>query len=405
MRLWDSVFTAMESLAHNKLRSFLTALGIIIGVASVIVMVALGTGAQEAVQSRFRGLGSNEMTVSQRRNFGPGNQAATSKPITYDEAVGLRDLPSIVAVQASLGSTGSVVRGSASLDDTSIQGVAADWIRTQSGGYVAKGEFFGESDVEDKNRVAVIGTTVAQQLFPDEDPLEQELRINRLRFQVIGVVKELDRPDPRVDPNNQVILPIATAISDLFGKDRSVSVRVRVDDEKNIAAVTESIKQYFRQAHDTPENQQEDVDIFSMNQITQAQSESAQTFNLLLVGMAIVSLVVGGIGIMNVMLVSVTERTREVGVRLAIGARRWDIVQQFLIEAVTLSLSGGLIGIAVGILVIPILTRYRSDLPAVLTWQSIPQAFGVALVVGTVFGIYPALRASRLDPMEALRYE
>ncbi len=405
MRLWDSVFTAMESLAHNKLRSFLTALGIIIGVASVIVMVALGTGAQEAVQSRFRGLGSNEMTVSQRRNFGPGNQAATSKPITYDEAVGLRDLPSIVAVQASLGSTGSVVRGSASLDDTSIQGVAADWIGTQSGGYVAKGEFFGESDVEDKNRVAVIGTTVAQQLFPDEDPLEQELRINRLRFQVIGVVKELDRPDPRVDPNNQVILPIATAISDLFGKDRSVSVRVRVDDEKNIAAVTESIKQYFRQAHDTPENQQEDVDIFSMNQITQAQSESAQTFNLLLVGMAIVSLVVGGIGIMNVMLVSVTERTREVGVRLAIGARRWDIVQQFLIEAVTLSLSGGLIGIAVGILVIPILTRYRSDLPAVLTWQSIPQAFGVALVVGTVFGIYPALRASRLDPMEALRYE
>ncbi len=405
MRLWDSLLTAMESLAHNKLRSFLTALGIIIGVASVIVMVALGTGAQEAVQSRFRGLGSNEMTISQRRNFGPGNQAATSKPITYEQAVGLRDIPSIVAVQASLSSTGSVVRGSAGLDDTSIQGVAADWITTQNAGYVAKGEFLNTNDVEDKTRVAVIGTTVAQQLFQDEDPIGQEFRINRLRFEVIGVVKELDRPDPRVDPNNQVILPIATAISDLFGKDRSVSVRVRVDNEKNIPTVTDAIKKYFREAHDTPENQQEDVDIFSLNQITQAQSESAQTFNLLLVGMAIVSLVVGGIGIMNVMLVSVTERTREVGVRLAIGARRWDIVQQFLIEAVALSLSGGLIGIAVGILVIPVLTYYRSDLPAVLTWQSIPQAFGVALVVGTVFGIYPAIRASRLDPMEALRYE
>jgi ABC-type antimicrobial peptide transport system permease subunit len=401
----DSVQTALESLAHNKLRSFLTALGIIIGVASVIVMVALGTGAQQAVQNRFRGLGSNEMTISQRRQFGATNQGATSKPITYEQAVGLKDLPMIAAVQASLSSTGSVVRGRESLDDTTVLGVAADWITTQNPGYVAKGEFFNDNDVEDKTRVAVIGTTVAQQLFPDEDPLGQELRINRLRFEVIGLVKELDRSDPRVDPNNQVILPIATAVSDLFGKDRSVSVRVKVKDEQQIPAATDAIKSYFREAHNTPDNAQDDVDVFSLNQITQAQSESAQTFALLLVGMAVVSLAVGGIGIMNVMLVSVTERTREVGVRLAIGARRWDIVQQFLIEAVALSLSGGFIGVAVGILVIPLITRYRSDLAAVLTWQSIPEAFGVALIVGTVFGIYPAIRASRLDPMEALRYE
>ncbi len=405
MRLWDSLQTALESLTHNKLRSFLTALGIIIGVASVIVMVALGTGAQQAVQNRFRGLGSNEMTISQRRQFGASSPGATSKPITYEEALGLKDIPSVTTVQASLGSTGSVVRGRESLDDTQILGVAADWISTQNPGYVSQGEFFTQIDVEDKTRVAVIGQTVARQLFPEEDPIGQELRINRLRFEVIGLVKELDRPDPRVDPNNQVILPIATAISDLFGKDRSVSVRVRVVDEKSIPSVTDAIKRYFRQAHETPDNAQEDVDVFSLNQITQAQSESAQTFNLLLVGMAIVSLVVGGIGIMNVMLVSVTERTREVGVRLALGAQRWDIVQQFLIEAVTLSLSGGLIGVAVGILVIPLITRYRPDLAAVLTWQSIPQAFGVALVVGTIFGLYPALRASRLDPMEALRYE
>ena len=403
MRLLDSLQTALESLANNKLRSFLTTLGIIIGVASVIVMVALGTGAQEAVQSRFRGLGSNEMTISQRRV--PGSNPGASKPITYEQAVGLKDLTSIASVQASLSGSGTVVRGRDSVDATTILGVAADWIATQNPGYIASGEFFGSTDVEDKTRVAVIGTTVAQQLFPDEDPVGQELRINRLRFQVIGVIKELDRPDPRVDPNNQVIMPIATAVSDLFGKDRSVSVRVKVKDEKQIAAATQAIKDYFRQAHDTPDNQQEDVDVFSLNQITQAQSESAQTFALLLVGMAVVSLAVGGIGIMNVMLVSVTERTREIGVRLAIGAQQWDIVQQFLIESVALSLSGGLIGVAVGILVIPLLTNYRPDLPAILTWQSIPQAFGVALAVGTVFGIYPALRASRLDPMEALRYE
>jgi ABC-type antimicrobial peptide transport system permease subunit len=279
------------------------------------------------------------------------------------------------------------------------------WITTQNPGYVARGEFIIEYDVEDKTRVAVIGTTIAQQLFPDEDPIGQELRINSLRFEVIGLIKELDRPDPRVDPNNQVILPIATAVSDLFGKDRSVSVRVRVRDENQIAAATEAIKNYFRQAHNTPEDTQEDVQVTSMSQITQAQSESAQTFALLLIGMAIVSLIVGGIGIMNVMTVSVTERTREIGVRLAIGARQWDIVQQFLIEAVALSLSGGLLGVAVGILVIPLLTYYRSDLAAVLTWQSILQAFGVALIVGVVFGIYPAIRASRLDPIEALRYE
>ncbi len=405
MRLFDSIQTALESLAHNTLRSFLTALGIIIGVASVIVMVALGTGAQEAVQSRFRGLGSNEMTISQRRQFGFGNQGVTSKAITYDEAVGLKDLPQIVSVQASLSSSGTVVRGRETLESTTILGVAADWIATQNPGYVAQGDFFTEIDVEDKTRVVVIGQTVAKQLFPDEDPIGQELRINRVRFEVIGLIKEIDVTDPRVDPNNQVILPIATAINDLFGKDRSVSVRVRVKDEKQIATATEAIKKYFRQAHDTPEDAQDDVEVFSLSSVTQAQSESAQTFALLLIGMAIVSLAVGGIGIMNVMLVSVTERTREIGVRLAIGARQWDIVQQFLIEAVALSLSGGFIGVAVGILVIPILTRYRPDLAAVLTWQSIPQAFGVALIVGTVFGIYPAIRASRLDPMEALRYE
>ncbi|HEX7587384.1 MAG TPA: FtsX-like permease family protein, partial [Anaerolineae bacterium] len=199
--------------------------------------------------------------------------------------------------------------------------------------------------------------------------------------------------------------PIATAVSDLFGADRSVSVRVRVQDESKIATATDEIKAFFRQAHATPDTSTGDVDVFSLNQITQAQSESAQTFSLLVIGMAIVSLIVGGIGIMNVMMVSVTERTREIGVRLAVGARQWDIVQQFLIEAVALSLSGGLLGIAVGILTIPLLTRYRSDLAAVLTWESIVGAFGVALVVGVVFGLYPAIRASRLDPMEALRYE
>ncbi|HBY94491.1 MAG TPA: hypothetical protein DEP84_11125 [Chloroflexi bacterium] len=336
---------------------------------------------------------------------GGQNPGRPVRPITYEEARGLKDLPAIAAVKVSLAGGGSVVRGRESLDEASILGVPADWIADQGPDYLARGEFFNEYDVEDEARVAVIGQTVAERLFSGENPLGHEVRINRLHFLVIGVIKELGRPEPRVDPNNQVLVPITTAAADLFGKDRSVSVTVRVRDEKEIDAAIEAIKDYFREGHDIPPDEEADVEVFSFREVTRAQQEAAQTFALLLVGMAAVSLGVGGIGIMNVMLVSVTERTREIGARLAVGAGRRDIMQQFLIEAVALSLSGGLLWVAVGILVIPVLTRSKPDLAVVLTWQSIPQAFGVALAVGVVFSLYPAVRASRLDPIEALRYE
>jgi len=405
MSALDSLQTALESLGNNKLRSLLTTLGVIIGVASVIVMVALGTGAKEAVKSQFRGLGSNELAVFQSMHIGGQNPSRPTRPITYEEARELKDLPQITAVKVSLGGGGSIVRGRESVDDSSILGVPADWIADQDPDYIAQGEFFGEYDVEDEARVAVIGQTVATNLFPDEDPVGQEVRINRLRFLVVGVIRELGRPHPRVDPNNQVLVPISTAVADLFGKDRSVSVSARVRDEKEIDVAIEAIKDYFREAHGISPDEEADVNVFSLHEVTKAQQEAAQTFALLLVGMAVVSLVVGGIGIMNVMLVSVTERTREIGIRKAVGATRPDIVKQFLIEAVILSLSGGLLGVTVGILAIPMLTIYKPNLAVVLTWHSIPQAFGVALAVGTVFGLYPAVRASRLDPIEALRHE
>ncbi|MBI2955348.1 MAG: ABC transporter permease [Chloroflexi bacterium] len=405
MGFFDALQTAMESLARNKLRSFLTTLGVIIGVASVIVMVALGHGAEEAVRSQFRGLGSNELTVVQPIRVGVEGSVRPARPITFEEARGLKDLPSIASVKVSLAGGGKVVRGRESLDSVSILGVPADWNIDQDPNYVAVGEFFGEYDVEDRARVAVVGKTVAEHLLPGENPVGQEIRINRLRFLVIGVIRELGRPDPRVDPNNQVLIPITTATADLFGKDRSVSVRVQVRNEREIDAVTEAIESYFREAHDIPPDRQVDVEVFGAREVTRAQQEAAATFALLLVGMAVVSLIVGGIGIMNVMLVSVTERTREVGVRVAVGARQRDIVVQFLIEAVSLSLSGGLLGVAAGILSIPSLTSYKPGLAAVLTWQSIPQASIVALLVGIVFGLYPAVRASRLDPVDALRYE
>jgi len=405
MGLLDTLQTALESLAHNKLRSLLTTLGVIIGVASVIVTLALGTGAQEAVKEHFRGLGSNVLTVFPAMSMwdGGGNPGQEARPITYEEAQGLRDLPHIGQVKISLGGGATLVFGRESLD-TNVLGVPTDWLADMPPDYIAQGEFFDEYDVEDAARVAVIGQTVARELFPGQDPLGQQMRVNRVHFLVIGVIKELGRPDPRVDPNNQVLIPI-TAAASLFGKDRSVSVQVRVGDEKEIDAAIEAIESYFREVHEIEPEEEVDVEVFNPREVTQAQQEAAETFALLLVGLAVVSLVVGGIGIMNVMLVSVMERTREIGVRLAVGASRWDIVRQFLIEAVALSLSGGMLGVAVGILAIPVLSRYKPDLSVVLTWQSIPMACGVALAVGIVFGLYPAVRASRLDPVEALRYE
>lgn len=398
MRFFDCLQTALEGLAHNKLRSFLTVLGVVIGVAAVIVTLALGTGAREAIKEQFRGLGSNMLAVFPAMRMG-----REPKPITYAEARGLKDLPHVSQVEVMLGGGGTVVFGRKSLD-TGVLGVPADWLADMPPDYIAQGEFFDEYDVEDAARVAVIGQTIARELFLDQNPLGQQVRINRVHFLVIGVIKELGRPDPRVDPNNLVLIPITTA-AELFGKNRSVSVQVRVRDEKEIDAAIEAIKDYFREVHGIEPGEEVDVEVFNPREVTRAQQEAAETFALLLVGLAVVSLVVGGIGIMNVMLVSVMERTREIGVRLAVGASRWDIVRQFLIEAVVLSLSGGMLGVAVGILVIPVLGRYKPDLPVVLTWESIPMAGGVALAVGIVFGLYPAVRASRLDPVEALRYE
>lgn len=403
MGILDALEAALESLSRHKLRSFLTALGVIIGVAAVIAMLSLGTGVKEKVKEQFRGLGSNELHIIQPLMIGPGGSRPRSHPITYEEARGLRELPYVASVRVTLPGSGTVVRGRESLA-AEVRGVPADWILDQDPDYIARGEFFDEYDVEAAERVAVIGQTVLESLFPGEDPLGQVIRINRVRFQVVGVIKELGRPHPQVDPNNCVLIPITVA-EELFGEHRSLSVTVRVTDERYLEEVEEEIRDYFRRVRGLPPDAELDIDIFSHRQAVQAQLESARTFAFLLVGMAVVSLIVGGIGIMNMMLVSVTERTREIGVRLAVGARRRDIAVQFLIESVVLSLGSGLFGVAVGILTIPALLHYDPELPVALSWSSIPLAFGLSVVVGIAFGLYPAVRASGLDPVEALRHE
>ena len=261
-------------------------------------------------------------------------------------------------------------------------------------------------DVEYEARVCVIGHTVAEELFFDEDPVGQTIRINGIPFLVIGVFEE--KPwEKFIDPNNYIKIPISTAAAEFFGRDASVSVTADIVSEEDIDDAIAEIAAYLRECHgiDLMAGDEDDFNIRSFEAEAKAAMESARTFSSLLSGLAAVSLIVGGIGIMNIMLVSVSERTREIGIRKAVGACHRDIIQQFLVEATLLSLTGGLLGIAGGIGAIPVINHYSTSLFAAFAWHSVPLAFGFSFLVGIVFGFYPALRASWLDPIEALRHE
>ncbi|MBA7630485.1 Macrolide export ATP-binding/permease protein MacB [subsurface metagenome] len=407
MSFLNTLRTVIESVSHSKLRSLLTILGIIIGVAAVIIVLALGTGATQSVMERFRFLGSNQVqiySVSSHSN-------PDTKPITFDEALGMEELSLVERVHVSLGGSGAAARGWAKLD-TSISGTVAptpeelaqeeensDWL-------LAQGEPFTREDVDYEARVCVIGHSVAEELFLDEDPMGQTIRINGVAFLVIGVFVE--KPQERfVDPNNFIKIPISTAAAEFYGRDASVSVTADIVSEESIDDAIAEIAAYLRQCHgiDLMAGEEDDFNIRSFEAEARAAMESARTFSSLLSGLAAVALIVGGIGIMNIMLVSVSERTREIGIRKAVGAHHGDIIQQFLLEATVLSLTGGLLGIAAGIGAIPVINHYSTNLFAAFAWYSLPLAFGFSFLIGVVFGFYPALRASRLDPIEALRHE
>ncbi len=407
MSFLNTLKTVIENLRHSKLRSLLTVLGIIIGVASVITVLALGTGATQSVMERFRFLGSNQVQIHSVSSSGNPD----TKPITFDEALGMEELSLVERVHVALGGSATAARGWAKLD-TSVSGTVAptpeelaqeeessEWI-------FAQGEPFTKEDVEYEARVCVIGHTVAEELFLDEDPADQTIRINGIPFLVIGVFEK--KPLEKFhDLNNYIKIPISTAAAEFFGRDASVSVTADIASEESIDDAIVEIAAYLRQCHgiDIMAGDEDDFTIRSFEAEAKAAMESAKTFSSLLSGLAAVALVVGGIGIMNIMLVSVSERTREIGIRKAIGARHTDIVRQFLLEATVLSLTGGLLGIGAGIGAIPVINHYSTNLFAVFAWHSLPLAFTFSFLVGIVFGFYPARRASRLDPIEALRHE
>ena len=421
--------TAVRSVLANKLRAGLTMLGIMIGVASVIVMLALGNGARAAVDANFRSLGSDEIQVTERKTQKNGQLVSAGKILTYEDGLNLAyTLNSLDRVDIFVGGPGRA-RFGRNVIDLNYTGTTADALRSliasgqvqpvnwspgkplTTADFLAEGRYFTPAEVLDDATVCVLGYDTADALFEGDDPIGQTVWLNRFSCTVIGVGVELESTDPSQrytsNPNKAFFLPVGTAVRNLFQSEPSVSIAAYVKDETQIDAVKTQIADVLRQRHavekDAQGNVQDDFNLTTRNDILGAQEDAARTFSLLLAAMAVVSLLVGGIGIMNVMLVSVTERTREIGIRLAVGAKKRDVVRQFLLEAVLISAFGGLFGIALGIFTIPIAASLNQGV-ALLAPNSIPLAFGVALLTGILFGLYPAARAAGLDPMEALRY-
>jgi putative ABC transport system permease protein len=410
MTVWTSVTIALAALRMHKLRTALTMLGLIIGVAAVIAMVAVGTGAQGRIEAEIRSMGSNLVMVAPGASTSGGIRWGLGSQNTLTEedarAVGL-EIPAVEAAAPSVRGAAQTVWGNTNWS-TIIFGVTPEYVIAREW-ELAAGRMFEHDAVDAAAKVAVLGDTVVRNLFGDLDPIGQTIRIKRVPFAVVGVLAPKGQSAWGQDQDDTILVPISTAKKRVLGASpqnpRSVGViSVRVRDESLIAEAQDQIRDLLRQRHRLQPGQEDDFNMRVLSDTFAAQEESARVMTTLLGAIASVSLLVGGIGIMNIMLVSVTERTREIGLRMAVGGRRRDILAQFLVEAVTLAVIGGLIGIAVG-LATSVTIASLAEWTIELSPESIALAFGFAAAVGIFFGFYPAQKASRLDPIEALRHE
>lgn len=405
-----SVRIALRALRVNKLRSGLTMLGVIIGVAAVIAMVAVGSGAEQRISEQIRSIGSNLIIVLSGSTTSGGIRLGhgTLLTLTEDDAKAIAlEVPSVLTVAPSIRGMAQVVHGNLNWS-TGIYGATPEFQEAREWAVVS-GRFFNQEDVDGATKVALLGQTVVRNLFGEADPVGQIVRIKKVPFTVIGVLGEKGQSTWGQDQDDVIIIPISTAKKRVLGVSQAnaravgaISVKVRSPEAMPEAEV--AIRDLLRQRHRLQPYQDDDFTIRNLSEILAAREASTRVMSLLLAAIASVSLLVGGIGIMNIMLVSVTERTREIGIRMAVGARGRDILAQFLIEAVTLALIGGFLGIALGIggsLLISTIAGWST----LITWGAVLLAFGFSAAVGVFFGYYPARKAALLDPIEALRYE
>jgi putative ABC transport system permease protein len=399
---------SFRALRVNKMRSALTMLGIIIGVGAVIAMVAIGTGASQKIAEQISSMGSNLLiilpgaTTSGGVRMGGGTQSTLN---LGDADAIVKECPAVAEVAPSLGGVAQIVYGHLNWS-TGINGttpgmlIVRDWD-------LSAGRTFTTQDVKNATKVALLGQTVVDNLFGDQNPVGQTIRIKNVPFTVLGVLARKGQNAQGSDQDDTIVIPVTTSQKKLFGTQFPGMVRIIMVKAKNaesLAAAEKQITELLRQRHHIGQKQDADFSVRNLTQIMQAAEQSTKVMTMLLGAIASVSLLVGGIGIMNIMLVSVTERTREIGIRMAIGAKTWDIRLQFIIEALTLSLIGGVIGIITGVSTAVILSSV-SGWPTVVSVLSIFLAFGFSGFIGIFFGFYPAYKASLLNPIDALRYE
>jgi putative ABC transport system permease protein len=404
-RLSQTAWIAIRALSRNKLRSGLTALGIIIGVASVIAMVAVGNGARIRIQSQVAALGQNLLTIfaGSSRSGGVNAGAGSASVITLADVQAIRrEVMDVVALSPEVSTPAQAIANGRNWS-TSIVGESPDYLIIRDW-KLAAGRMFTEREVRAAARIALIGSETATELFGPLDPLGQTVRIKNIPFVITGVLMSKGAGMGGQNQDDRIIVPYTTVMKRLTGDRYLRSVNVQIGSAERMEAAQQQITSLLRQRHRLAADRSDDFSIFNQREIADTASSITTAITLLLGAIAGISLLVGGIGIMNIMLVSVTERTREIGIRIAVGARASAIKMQFLIEAITLSIFGGCVGVIAGIGTSKLIS-FAGNFKPVVSGGSILLAFGVSVAIGIFFGFYPATRAAALDPIDALRYE
>lgn len=400
----ESFLMAWASLIANKLRSLLTMLGIIIGVAAVIALVSIGNGVKQDIEDSISSLGSNLLVVLPGAPRTPGARSSqgSMKSLKISDYEAIAKLEGVKAASPMTNGSYVVIYQNKNWT-TSVAGVNSNF-QDVNNWTMTSGRFFSDKNVQNRERVAVVGETVVKNLFTDEDPVGKEIRVKNIPFRVIGVLKSKGNGTMGNDQDDTVLIPYTTSMERVEGIDYLRRVYVVAKDDEGIDRLQADIENLLRVRHNIKDTNLDDFNIQNMKSIMETVAQTTGTFTLFLGAVAAISLVVGGIGIMNIMLVSVTERTREIGVRKALGATYSVIVTQFLIEAVVISLMGGFIGIAFGIGASKVIGMV-SGMSTIVSVPTIIMSFAFSMAIGLIFGIYPARKAAKLNPIDALHYE